>query len=32
VAIALLTVVVPLTSVILDRDNHPSALLLPRLP
>ena len=32
VAIALLTVVVPLTSVVLDRDNHPSALLLPRLP
>ena len=32
VAIALLTVVVPLTSVVLDRDNHPNASLLPRLP
>jgi len=32
VAIALLTLVVPLTSVVLDRENHPSGLLLPRLP
>lgn len=31
VAIALLTLVVPLTSVVLDRDDHPTGLLLPRL-
>jgi hypothetical protein len=32
VTIALVTVVVPLTSVVLDRENHPSSLRLPRLP
>jgi hypothetical protein len=31
VAIALLTLVVPLTSVVLDRDDHPTGFLLPRL-
>jgi len=31
VAIALLTLVVPLTSVVRDREDHPTGLLLPRV-
>jgi hypothetical protein len=31
VAIALLTLLVPLTSVVLDREDQPTGLLLPRV-
>lgn len=32
VSIALLTLLVPITSVVLDRQDQPSGFLLPRLP